>query len=140
MGFRQIKQEDKRSDYGKDFLYYGKSVLPAQNDTPAPAFPLLSSVWWYIKSVLKEDGKVIESRTYETVYGPWTYFTADDGQIADDEKNYLGIGTLESYIQLKNPVRLSEISGTFPHIWEFFAVLLWRLLSLNALHPPLLYK
>ena len=51
---------------------------------------------------LKEDGKVIESRTYETVYGPWTYFTADDGQIADDEKNYLGIGTLESYMQLKN--------------------------------------
>lgn len=51
---------------------------------------------------LKEAGKVIEARTYETVYGPWTYFTADDGQIADDEKNYLGIGTLESYMQLKN--------------------------------------
>lgn len=26
MGFREIKQEDKRSDYGKDFLYYGKKV------------------------------------------------------------------------------------------------------------------
>ena len=39
---------------------------------------------------LKEDGKVIESRTYETVYGPWTYFTADDGQIADDEKKLSG--------------------------------------------------
>lgn len=51
---------------------------------------------------LKEEGKVIESRTYETVYGPWTYFTADDGQMADPEKSYLGIGTLESYIQLKN--------------------------------------
>lgn len=27
MGFRQIKQEDKRSDYGKDFLYYGKKFI-----------------------------------------------------------------------------------------------------------------
>lgn len=51
---------------------------------------------------LKEAGKVIEFRTYETVYGPWTYFTADDGQMADEEKSYLGIGTLESYMQMKN--------------------------------------
>ncbi len=51
---------------------------------------------------LKEDGKVIEARTYETVYGPWIYFTADDGQMSDAEKSYLGIGTLESYTQLKN--------------------------------------
>ena len=53
-------------------------------------------------SQLKDAGKVIESRTYETVYGPWSYFTADDGQVADAEKSYLGIGTLESYMQLKN--------------------------------------
>ncbi len=51
---------------------------------------------------LKQEGKVIESRTYETVYGPWTYFTVADGQMTDTEKSYLGIGTLESYIQLKN--------------------------------------
>ncbi|MDO4469480.1 MAG: guanylate kinase [Bacillota bacterium] len=53
-------------------------------------------------SQLKDAGKVIESRTYETVYGPWSYFTADDGQVADAVKSYLGIGTLESYMQLKN--------------------------------------
>ena len=49
----------------------------------------------------KKNGKLIESRTYETVYGPWTYFTADDGQVAAGNKSYLGIGTLESYMQLR---------------------------------------
>lgn len=47
------------------------------------------------------DGKLIESRTYDTVYGPWTYFTADDGQVADGKDDHLGIGTLESYVQLR---------------------------------------
>ena len=46
----------------------------------------------------REEKKLIESRTYETVFGPWTYFTADDGQIdLKSGKNYLMIGTLESY-------------------------------------------
>lgn len=49
----------------------------------------------------QRQGKVIESRTYQTVYGPWTYFTADDGQIELDKKKYLGIGTLESYERMK---------------------------------------
>ncbi len=44
------------------------------------------------------SGKVIESRTYQTIAGPWTYYTVDDGQfnVADDEY-CLMIGTLESY-------------------------------------------
>ena len=44
------------------------------------------------------SGKVIESRTYQTIVGPWTYYTVDDGQfdVADDE-SCLMIGTLESY-------------------------------------------
>ena len=29
----------------------------------------------------RKDGILIECRTYDTVYGPWSYFTADDGQI-----------------------------------------------------------
>lgn len=62
---------------------------------------------------LQEEGKVIEARTYETIYGPWTYFTADDGQIADTEKSYLGIGTLESYIQLKNYYGEEKISPIY---------------------------
>ena len=32
---------------------------------------------------------------------PWIYFTADDGQIELEKRNYLGIGTLESYMNMK---------------------------------------
>ena len=45
--------------------------------------------------------KVIEARTYQTVYGPWTYFTADDGSVDLSKTSYLAIGTLESYQNLK---------------------------------------
>ena len=48
---------------------------------------------------LKAEGKIIEDRGYETVYGLWRYFTADNMDL--EEKNYLGIGTLESYEKLK---------------------------------------
>ena len=45
----------------------------------------------------KEQGKVIEDRAYNTVYGIWRYFTVDDGQIDLASGNYLMIGTLEAY-------------------------------------------
>ena len=48
-----------------------------------------------------DEGKVIEYRTYETLHGPWTYFTADDGQVDMKARSYLAIGTLESYENMK---------------------------------------
>ena len=45
---------------------------------------------------LKAQGKVIEDRAYNTVYGIWRYFTVDDGQIDLTTKNYLMIVTLEA--------------------------------------------
>lgn len=46
----------------------------------------------------KNSGKIIELRTYETVMGPWNYFTVDDGQFdLHREYSYLMIGTLEAY-------------------------------------------
>lgn len=47
----------------------------------------------YIKEI---DSKVMEYRTYNTVYGPWTYATIIDKQFDSDE-NMLMEGTLESY-------------------------------------------
>ena len=35
------------------------------------------------------------------VYGPWSYFTVDDGQIDLAQGNYLMMGTLESYEELQ---------------------------------------
>ena len=51
----------------------------------------------------KTEGRLIEERAYNTVYGIWHYFTADDGQFNFEQKNqdYLMIGTLESYEKLK---------------------------------------
>ncbi len=46
------------------------------------------------------EGKVIEHRTYQTVNGPWHYFTADDGQIDLSAGSFLLIGTLEAYVKL----------------------------------------
>lgn len=46
---------------------------------------------------LQKDGKIIEMREYNTVYGIWRYFTADDGQIDLTKGRYLIIGTLEVY-------------------------------------------
>lgn len=50
---------------------------------------------------LEEEGKIIELRAYDTVHGIWKYFTVDDGQFDADE-NYIAIGTLESYRDMRN--------------------------------------
>jgi len=48
----------------------------------------------------REQGKIIEIRTYQTVYGPWHYFTCDDGQIeVKSNQKYVIINTLEAYEQ-----------------------------------------
>ncbi len=51
---------------------------------------------------LERQGKVIERRTYNTVHGPWNYFTVDDSQVDLKNFNYLLIGTLESYEKVRN--------------------------------------
>ena len=68
---------------------------------------------------LKAEGKIIEDRGYETVYGLWRYFTADNMNL--EEKSYLGIGTLESYEKLKayygeEKIRQAGISHRFSNM------------------------
>lgn len=48
----------------------------------------------------KQEGKVIESRTYQTVKGPWTYATIADEQL-EQNGDILTVGTLESYNKIK---------------------------------------
>ena len=48
---------------------------------------------------LLKAGKIIEDRVYQTFYGPWRYFTVDDGSIDLQNQNYLVIGTLESFVK-----------------------------------------
>lgn len=51
---------------------------------------------------LEKENKVIEHRAYDTVHGVWHYFTVNDGQIDLEKASYLMLGTLESYIQIKD--------------------------------------
>lgn len=50
---------------------------------------------------LHEEGKIVESRAYNTVFGIWKYMTVDDGDMELDKKSYIVIGTLESYVQIR---------------------------------------
>ncbi len=50
---------------------------------------------------LSGEGKIVEDRCYETCHGPWRYFTVADESINLDEKNYITIGTLESYRKVR---------------------------------------
>ncbi len=49
---------------------------------------------------LKQQGKVIEDRAYNTVHGVWRYFTVDR-DIELEHENYAIIGTIESYEKTK---------------------------------------
>ncbi|CRZ35666.1 guanylate kinase [Herbinix hemicellulosilytica] len=51
---------------------------------------------------LKNQNKIIEHRSYNTVHGIWRYFTVNDGQIDLDKNDYLMMGTLESYGQIRD--------------------------------------
>lgn len=50
---------------------------------------------------LEREGKIIELRAYNTVQGVWKYFTVADDQIDLENKSYFIIGTLESYVKLR---------------------------------------
>lgn len=51
---------------------------------------------------LEEQGKIIECRAYDTIHGIWYYYMVKDSQIDLTNNNYLIIGTLESYIKIRN--------------------------------------
>ena len=51
----------------------------------------------------EQAGRIIEERTYQTVYGPWRYATVDDGQIVlRSGQDYLMIGVLQSYVSTRD--------------------------------------
>ena len=47
---------------------------------------------------LEEQGKIIEKRKYDTIYGPWYYFTTSSN-IDLENYNYIGDNTLEGLDQ-----------------------------------------
>lgn len=51
---------------------------------------------------MEKKGAVIERRTYNTVHGLWSYFTAIDNQVKLENNDYILIGTLEAYVKIRN--------------------------------------
>lgn len=54
----------------------------------------------YLK--LKQENKIIEERAYDTIYGIWRYFTVADGQFEQRKNHCIMMGTLESYIAIRD--------------------------------------
>ena len=51
---------------------------------------------------LRESGRIVEERTYQTFHGKWRYFIIDDGKIRWDGQDYIMIGTPEAYLKVKD--------------------------------------
>ena len=60
------------------------------------------------KQEIEKQGKILEIRTYNTVEGPWHYFTADDEHWEDDH-DHIMIGTLETYAEIRKNCSNREI-------------------------------
>ena len=86
--------ENKEFHFKRLVIYTTRPVREGEKDGQEYYF-----VTEEIFQELKRAGKIIEDRGYETVCGLWRYFTADNMEL--DKHHYLGIGTLESYEQLK---------------------------------------
>lgn len=103
-----------KSSTGKDTIYQEllkKSDLSIKNIVPYTTRPIRVNEkngreYFFCNEdkvkELEEAGKIIELRSYNTVKGLWKYFTADDGQIDLEKSNYLLIGTLETFISVRN--------------------------------------
>ena len=102
-----------KSGTGKDTLYrelLNDGALPFERLVPCTTRPIRAGEkngreynFYTVEEMqaLEREGKIIESRCYHTVHGPWYYFTADDGQIDLACHSTLLIGTLESYVALR---------------------------------------
>lgn len=51
---------------------------------------------------LKNEDKIVECRSYDTMHGVWHYFMVKDNQIDLENCNYLIIGTLQSYVMTRD--------------------------------------
>ena len=94
-----------KSSSGKDTVYKKLRLIVPYTTRPIREGEKDGVEYYFVDPeqfrAMKEDGKVIESRSYNTKCGIWTYFTADDGQVSVGNDSYLGIGTLESFVRLR---------------------------------------
>lgn len=88
----------KRFPFEKIVMYTTRPMRQGEKDGVQYYFTDEAKYHRFVK-----DGKVIESRCYQTIHGPWIYYTVDDGSVhRDGKEQYLVIGTLESYEKMKD--------------------------------------
>lgn len=87
----------KRFSFEKIIMYTTRPMRQGEKDGVQYYFTNEAQYQQFVKA-----GKVIESRCYQTIHGPWIYYTVDNGSVCRDGKEqYLVIGTLESYEKMK---------------------------------------
>ncbi|MDE5700164.1 MAG: guanylate kinase [Lachnospiraceae bacterium] len=103
-----------KSSSGKDTIYKELLQNPSlhlKQIVPYTTRPIRAGeqegVEYYFSTVetmdyLQKENRIIECRSYDTVYGPWYYFMAKDSQIDLEKNDYLVIGTLESYTKIRD--------------------------------------
>lgn len=99
-----------KSSSGKDTIYKRllretslKPIVP-YTTRPMREGEMEGVNYFFVSSVeeMKSRGKIIESRSYNTKLGVWTYATVDDGQVDLSTNSYLTIGTISSYCKIKD--------------------------------------
>lgn len=88
--------EDKSISLKTVVLYTTRPIREGETDGEAYYF---RDIPWYLEQ--EKSGRVIESRVYPTMLGPWYYFTLDDGQIDLKRNSYLMIGTPEAFVKMR---------------------------------------
>ncbi len=102
-----------KSSTGKDTIY--KRLLASEDNTlrtlvmyttrPAREGEQDGAEYFFVDEArmreLEAEGRIIERRSYHTVHGIWHYFTVRDDQIDLEHYDYLVIGTLESYKEMR---------------------------------------
>lgn len=68
---------------------------------------------------MERAGQIVECRCYETVQGPWHYFTADDGQIDLARKNACLISTLEGYMRIREFYGADQVVPLYIEVDDF---------------------
>lgn len=51
---------------------------------------------------IKDSGKIIEEREYDTIHGLWRYFTVEDDKLNLENASYIMIGVLSSYVSIRD--------------------------------------
>lgn len=114
-----------KSSVGKDTIY--KILKQRMNVKPYVLYttrPIRTGEengvnYYYLKQeemekyINEKDSKVMEYRTYNTIYGPWTYATIVDGQF-ESNKDILMEGTLKSYNAVKKYFENNEKVKVIP--------------------------